>query len=116
MIPLLGLIFGILVGIFIPFTIPAEYANYVAVGILAAIDSIFGATAANLQGRFNLKMFVTGFFGNAFLAAFLSYIGDRLGVQLYLAAVFTFGNRIFSNFALIRRLLLSKLEKKNNQD
>ncbi len=47
-----------------------------------------------------------------FLAAFLAYIGDRLGVPLYYAAIFTFGGRIFENFASIRRILLNKRKSK----
>ena len=108
MIPILGLLFGIIVGVLIPYQIPVQYTNYVAVGILAALDSVFGAVASNLQGRFDLRIFATGFIGNAILAAVLSYIGDQLGVPLYLAAVFAFGNRIFMNFALIRRLFIAK--------
>ncbi len=46
-----------------------------------------------------MKIFLSGFFGNALLAAGLAYMGDKLGIQLYLAAVFAFGNRLFLNFA-----------------
>ena len=42
------------------------------------------------------------------LAAVLAYVGDRLGVPVYLAAVIVFGGRIFNNFAVIRRLLIEK--------
>jgi small basic protein len=114
MLPLLGLIIGIVLGIFIPYDIPAAYSNYVAIAILAAIDSVFGGVLATLQKKFNLSVFLTGFFGNAILAAMLAYIGDKLGIQLYLAAVFAFGNRLFLNFAIIRRILLNKLSKKDN--
>jgi len=114
MLPILGLIIGILVGIFIPYNIPYKYSNYVAISILAALDSVFGAAAATLQNKFNMKVFISGFFGNAMLAAVLAYIGDKLGIQLYLAAVFAFGNRLFLNFAVIRRLLLNKISKKDN--
>ncbi len=116
MIPVLGLILGILIGILIParYNIPYEYSNYVAVAILAALDSVFGAIAASLQGKFNLKIFISGFFGNALLAGGLAYIGDQLGIQLYLAAVFAFGNRLFLNFAIIRRFVLNKYSKKDN--
>ena len=58
------------------------------------------------------KIFISGFFGNAILAAFLAYIGDRLGVPLYYAAIFTFGGRLFENFATIRRLLLFRTKQK----
>ena len=115
MIPLLGLIIGILIGVFfIPVNIPQQYSNYVAVAILAALDSVFGGIAANVQGKFDLKIFLSGFFGNALLAAALAYIGDQLGIQIYLAAIFAFGNRLFLNFAIIRRYILNKSSKKDN--
>jgi len=106
MIPLIGLILGLLIGILIPSRIPAEYSNYAAVAILAALDSLLGGVCAQLEGKFNLKIFITGFFGNSILAALLAVVGDKLGIPLYLAAVFVFGNRMFSNFAKIRRHLL----------
>jgi Uncharacterized conserved protein (small basic protein) len=115
MIPLLGLIIGILVGVFfIPVNIPQQYSNYVAVAILAALDSVFGGISSSLQGKFDLKIFLSGFFGNALLAAALAYIGDQLGIQIYLAAIFAFGNRLFLNFAIIRRYILNKATKKDN--
>lgn len=113
MIPVLGLIIGILIGIFIPYDIPGQYSTYVAVAILAALDSVFGGIAATLQKKFDMKIFLSGFFGNALLAAGLAYIGDRLGIQIYLAAIFAFGNRLFLNFAIIRRFLLNKYTKKD---
>jgi len=114
MIPILGLIIGIFIGIFVPYNIPSQYSNYVAVAILAAVDSVFGGIAASLQGKFNMKIFLTGFFGNAILASMLAYVGDQLGIQLYLAAIFAFGNRLFLNFALIRRFVLNKNSKNDN--
>ena len=114
MIPIIGLILGILIGTFIPFNIPYQYSNYVAVAILAALDSVFGGIAATLQGKFDMKVFLSGFFGNALLAAGLAYIGDKLGIQIHLAAIFAFGNRLFLNFAIIRRFLLNKWPKKDN--
>lgn len=114
MVPLIGLIIGIVMGTFIPYNIPTQYSNYVAVAILAALDSVFGGISATLQGKFDMKIFLSGFFGNALLAAGLAYIGDQLGIQLYLAAIFAFGNRLFLNFANIRRFVLNKLSKKDN--
>lgn len=115
MLPILGMIIGILLGLFfIPVNIPQQYSNYVAVAILAALDSVFGGIAATLQGKFEMKIFLSGFFGNALLAAVLAYIGDQLGIQIYLAAIFAFGNRLFLNFAIIRRYILNKSVKKDN--
>lgn len=114
MMPILGLIIGILIGtIFIPINIPQQYSNYVAVAILASLDSVFGGIAASCHGKFSLKTFITGFFSNALLAAALAYIGDQLGIDISLAAIFAFGNRIFLNFADIRRYILNKFDKKD---
>ena len=95
---------------FPPFHIPQAYSNYAAVAILAALDSVLGGFSASLDGKFHIRVFLSGFFGNSLLAALLAFIGDKLGIQLYLAAVFAFGNRIFINFGNIRRKLL-KLEE-----
>lgn len=115
MLPILGMIIGILIGVFfIPVNIPQQYSIYMAVAILAALDSVFGGFAATMQQKFDMKIFISGFFGNAILAAILAYIGDQLGLQLYLAAIFAFGNRIFLNFAVIRRYMLNKSAKKDN--
>lgn len=114
MLPALGLIAGILIGIFMPFNIPSQFSTYVAVAILAALDSVFGGVVATMQGKFNMKIFLSGFFGNAMLAALLAYIGDKLGIPIYMAAIFAFGNRLFLNFGIIRRLLLNKYSKEDN--
>ncbi|MGI5838423.1 MAG: small basic family protein [bacterium] len=107
-LPLLGLIIGIAVGLAFPLSLAPSYARYMSVAVLAAMDSVFGGFRAGLEGHFNTKIFVTGFFGNIILAAVLTYIGDRLGVELYLAALFAFGVRLFQNSALIRRILLGQ--------
>lgn len=115
MIPIFGLIIGLLIGIFLPYSIPSEYRPYVAVCILAVFDTVFGGIVAVLQGRFNLKIFLSGFFGNSLLAMALAYLGDQMGLPLYMAAIFAFGNRLFENFATIRRLTLDKYSKKGKQ-
>ena len=111
-IAIIGLMIGVFLGLYIPITYPTSYSLYMSVAILAALDSVFGAVRAHIEDKFNATIFVSGFFGNAVLAGFLAYIGDRLGVPLYYAAIFTFGARLFQNFAIIRRDLIEKMEKK----
>ena len=111
MIPILGLIVGLIVGIFLPGEIPSEYSVYVAVAILAALDSVMGGGVAAMQDRFDIRLFISGFIGNVFLAVLLAFIGDKMGIQLYMAAIFAFGTRLFANFATIRRLLIKKYSK-----
>lgn len=105
---LIGILIGAVIGFLLPFTYNTTYSLYISVAILACLDSVFGGIKANLDKSFNINIFISGFFGNAILAAFLAYIGDRLGVPLYYAAIFTFGSRLFENFAAIRRLWLFK--------
>ncbi len=111
-IAILGLAIGIFLGFYTPITYPTSYSLYMSVAILAALDSVFGAIKSYIEGKFNATIFVSGFFGNAILAGFLAYIGDRLGVPLYYAAIFTFGGRLFQNFAIIRRDIIEKIVKK----
>ena len=103
LIAILGIIIGLTVGVFLPITYSLSYSTYISVAILACMDSVFGGIRANLENTFNTRIFISGFFGNAILAALLAYIGDRLAVPLYYAAIFAFGSRLFQNFAIIRR-------------
>lgn len=112
--PLIGLLLGIAIGALFPINIPVIYAPYVSIAILAALDSIFGGIRAVEENCFNMNIFITGFFSNALLAGFLAYFGDRLGIPIYLSAIFAFGVRIFQNLAIIRRLIVQRLLKKNN--
>lgn len=102
------LLFGIFIGLQMPVFIPFVYAKYMSIAILAALDSAFGGIRAYMEDVFDNVVFVSGFFVNILLAAGLAYLGDRLGVELYLAAVVAFGVRIFQNLAIIRRYLLKK--------
>ena len=65
MIPVFGLIIGLIVGIFLPVEIPTEYSIYVAVAILAALDSVMGGGVAAMQKRFDVGLFISGFLGIA---------------------------------------------------
>jgi small basic protein len=105
-LPILGLIFGIIVGSALSIHVPLAYAKYLSVAVLAALDSVFGGIKSIYEDKFDGSVLLTGFFTNGLLAALLAYMGDRLGVDLYLAAVFAFGVRIFQNLAIIRREIL----------
>ena len=74
--------------------------------IVAALDSVLGAIRAELDAHYDNRVFVSGFVTNALVAVALTFIGDRLGIDLYLVALFAFGLRIFQNVALIRRHFL----------
>jgi len=106
---LLGLLVGLAIGWVLSISVPVGYSRYTAVVILAAGDSVLGALRAELAGEYDNRIFVTGFFGNAVLAGLLTFLGDRLGLELYYAAIFAFGVRLFNNLARIRRQLLARI-------
>ena len=103
----LGLGLGLVLGFACPWTVPAAWSLYVAAGLLAALDSALGGVRARVKGQFKLSIFLSGAIGNAAIAVFLAWLGEKLGIPLYLAAVVVFGTRLFQNFAEIRRELLT---------
>lgn len=114
-LPVLGLLLGLMLGMAFSVTVPAEYSRYAAMAILAALDSVLGAIRAELQDEFANRIFLSGFFANIILASSLTYLGDRLGVELYIAAIVAFGVRLFNNLAIVRRLLLQRWEARHAQ-
>ncbi|MGI6705323.1 MAG: small basic family protein [Clostridia bacterium] len=113
-LPLVGILIGVIFGLLLPINVPTVYASYMSIAVLAALDSVFGGIRASLEKNFETDVFISGFFGNAFLAAGLAYLGDRLDVPIYLAAIFAFGSRLFSNFAALRRHLLDNFRNMKN--
>lgn len=107
-IPLAALAIGLAIGFISELSIPAAYADFLAISLLAALDSVFGGIRAGLSRTFTARVFISGFFTNALMAALLTYFGERLGVDLMLPASIAFGFRIFQNLGIIRNLLLTR--------
>lgn len=113
---IIGLVGGIVLGFTLNISYPTEYSFYITMGLLAALDSILGAARSYLERKYNNLIFISGFITNAVLAGALAYLGDRLGVPLYYAAILVFGGRLFQNLAVIRRLLIEKYIIKKDTD
>lgn len=111
----LGCLIGIILGINAP-VISYTYSGYLAIAIVAALDSVFGGITSSLKGNFDFKVFVSGFFGNAILSILLTYLGDRLNVDIYLAAIFVFVNRMFINLTIIRKYFIEKISQKKQKN
>ena len=107
MIPVLGLLAGLAVGLFLDPSVPVWLQPYLPIAVIAALDAVFGAIRAILDGIFDDKVFVVSFLSNVVVAAFIVFLGDQLGVgsQLSTGVVVVLGVRIFSNVASIRRHL-----------
>ena len=104
---ILGCIIGAFIGNFAPM-ISYTYSEYLAIAIVAALDTIFGGIVASIKKNFNMGVFISGFLGNAILSMLLTYLGAKLNVDIYLAAIFVFVGRIFFNLGVIRRYYLEK--------
>ena len=108
---LVGCILGAIIGINAPI-ISYTYSSYLAIAIIAALDSVFGGIASVINKNFDLKIFISGFFGNAILAILLTILGQKLNVDIYLAAIVVFVWRMFLNLAIIRRYYVEKWSNK----
>jgi small basic protein len=105
---LAGLAIGLIIGVYCPFSLPPEYARLLAVAVMAGLDAVLGGVRASLEGYYDTEVFISGFFINGILAAFLCYAGNLIGIDLYLVAILIFGMRIFQNLGIIRRLYMGK--------
>jgi small basic protein len=106
-IAVIGLVVGIVAGLFLEPTVPLGLQPYLPIAVVAALDAVFGGLRAVLDGIFDDKVFVVSFVANVLVAALIVYLGDQLGVgsQLSTGVVVVLGIRIFSNAAAIRRRL-----------
>ena len=87
---LIGCIAGALIGMNAPM-ISYTYSSYLAIAVVAALDSVFGGITSVINKKFDLKIFITGF--------------------IYLAAIVVFVGRMFVNLAIIRRYYVDKWSK-----
>jgi small basic protein len=108
MLAIIGALLGIVIGILLPYDIPVNLVKYSAIAILAALDAIFGGLRAQMERKFLLSKFISSFFTNAALAALLAYLGDVLGIDIYMGAVVAFSIRLFQNLSLIREELFER--------
>jgi small basic protein len=103
----IALVVGVVLGLVTRPTVPTWLEPYLPIAVVAALDAVFGAVRARLDGVFDSKVFVVSFVSNVLVAALIVFLGDKLGVggQLSTAVVVVLGIRIFGNAAAIRRHL-----------
>ena len=111
LIMIIACILGVAVGLNVPM-ISYTYSSYLAIAIIAALDSVFGGVASVINKKFDMKIFISGFFGNAILAILLTMLGEKLNIDIYLAAIVVFVGRMFNNLGIIRRYYVEKWTEK----
>lgn len=107
LVMIIACVLGVVVGLNVPI-VSYTYSSYLAIAIIAALDSVFGGVASVINKRFEMKTFISGFFGNAILAILLTILGEKLNVDIYLAAIVVFVGRMFNNLGTIRRYYVEK--------
>lgn len=105
---LIAMLAGAALGLFIPWNIPATLTPFLAMGLMAACNTLFGGVYAQMKHRFDARTFISGFFFNTILAMLLTFAGSKLGVDFSIAAIVYFGTRIFNNIAKIQHYILQK--------
>jgi len=113
--PFLFLVVGLGIGLLIKAPLTGAVGVYVAVACLAGLDTVCGGIRSNLEGKFDGPIMITGFFSNIMIAFGLSWLGDRIGANIFLVCAFIFGQRIFTNLSVIRRQLLTKWQDNLNR-
>ena len=108
LLPAIALGIGIFAATYVNLGTLAIPRAYVGVAALAGLDTLLGGIRAVLEARFKNDLFVTGFIFNILLAIGLVYLGTKLGIEIYLAAVVALGGRIFANLSIIRRHYLAR--------
>ena len=107
LVMIIACVLGVIVGQNAPM-ISYTYSSYLAIAIIAALDSVFGGVASVINKKFDMKIFISGFFGNAILAILLTVLGEKLNIDIYLAAIVVFVGRMFNNLGIIRRYYVEK--------
>ena len=103
MAAVLGLIIGVVLGVFVKPDIPIILQPYLPI----MVDALLGAARAYFERSFSDKVFVISFISNVVTATLLVFLGNQLGVgsQLQTAVIVVLGIRIFSNVSAIRRFI-----------
>jgi small basic protein len=105
-IAILALLVGIGVGLYFQPELPVGLTPYLPVIVVAALDTVLAGMLARLEGGYQEGEFILAFVSNTALAAFIVWVGDRLGApDLTIGVVVVFGIRMFQSLAGIRRYL-----------
>ena len=115
LLPLGSLAVGAIIGSILTVNASLCIAKYLSIAILAALDSVLGGARALLEDIFDSLIMLSGFFVNALLAMLLAFLGDQIGIDMFMAASICFALRIFSNLAFIRRDIITQYRHKYAQ-
>ncbi len=106
-----GIILGIVAGLNLNMVYSPDYVVYISVSILAIVNTIFALLNENLKGEMNALRSSVYMIRDLGFGLLMGYVGEQLGLPVYLAAVFAFGNSIYKNLCEMINFLLEKCNK-----
>lgn len=109
-----GIALGVLVGLKANIGYSLQYAVYIALIILAVINAITNILCENINGKTTTLRNIILLAADLIFAVVLGFIGEQLGLPIYLAAVFAFGNNMYKNLKTMVDLLIQKYNKNEN--
>lgn len=106
LVPLIALLLGALLALVLKVRVADAMGQYLAVACLAGLDTVLGGLRSAYESKFQTDVFLSGFFANVVIAFFIAWLGDKIGINLYMVVALVMGMRIFTNLSLLRRYVL----------
>lgn len=106
-----GLILGILAGLNLNFVYDPNYIVYISLTILAIFNTIINLLHDNKTSELTVPKSVAYLLTDLVYALLLGFVGEQLGLPIYLAAVFAFGNNIYKKLRNLVDIYLARFDK-----
>ena len=106
-----GLILGIVAGLNLNLVYNPAYIVYISLAILAILNTIINMLHDSKTSELKIEKSITYLLTDLLFALFLGFVGEQLGLPIYLAAVFAFGNNIYKKLRLLVDIYLEKFSE-----
>jgi small basic protein len=103
LIVLIGLLIGLIAGLFLDVTIPSGLTPYLAVLTLVGIEALTATYNAMQRKEFAPAKFVIELLSNLVISGLLTALGVQLKYDFAFVIAFVFAYRIFRNISFISR-------------
>ncbi len=98
---IISVVFGILIGFYMPINISTNYSVYITVLVLAILNYLVSSIKSQKQSNIDVRLELIVFLSEMSFALLLTVLGEQLGIPLYYAPIFYFGVNIFENLKKI---------------
>jgi small basic protein len=107
----IGTIIGFLMGLALTLTYNATYTLYITLTILILLESLL-RIIMDSKKELDVSKEILLVICEIIFACFLAFLGENLGISLYLVVMLVFGLRIFDSFNVIVKKII-KYDKIN---